>query len=296
VLTAFTSPGEPTSKPTYGSHGAQMLSATLTTATAPVAPAEPGSSTQQSLTLLPATSAIASQIGPFTRDFSLATGLDLANLVDSRPLVRVTGSLFGFEGQVMVGLGFATAAGSGQFSIDSNWGLPLVGGFLGFDSTFWWVVAEARDTGGRVSRYRAPLAIATGQPTVLLDPMAIPTLVPPTPPVPASPQLEFTDVIDQALAIGGIGIVQLTARDGSGRNWRILSTDEDDATGTDLLQFPDLATAGVAGLAAGTWGTFVESRLFLSTTLGTVSDFMLSERHRMEVLYARSATLSITVP
>ncbi len=298
VLTGFTSPGEPTSKPTYGSHGAQLLGATLTTATAPVAPAEPGSTTQQSLTLVPATSAIASQIGPFTKDFSLATGLDLANLIDGRQLVRVTGSLHGFEGQVMVGLGFATAAGSGQFAIDSNWGLPLVGGLLGFDSSFWWVVAEARDTGGRISRYRALLALATGQPTVVLEPMPIPTLVTPPPPTNGSPLLEFNDVVDAGLVpIGnGIGLVQLTARDGNGRNWRILATDSDDATGTEQLQFPDLATAGVSGLAAGTWSTFVESRVLLSVTLGTAADFMLSERHRMEVLYARSASLSITVP
>lgn len=296
VLTAFTSPGEPTSKPTYGSHGAQLLGTTLTTATAPVAPAEPGATTQQSLTLVPATSAIASQIGPFTKDFSLATGLDVANLVDGRPLVRVTGSLHGFEGQVMVGLGFATAAGSGQFAIDSNWGLPLVGGLLGFDSTFWWVAAEARDTGGRISRYRALLALSTGQPTVVLEPMSIPTLLTPPAPTNGSPLLEFNDVVDIALTPGGIGLVQLTARDGNGRNWRILTTDEDDATGTEPLQFPDLATAGVSGLAAGTWSTFVESRIFLSLTLATASDFMLSERHRAEVLYARSASLSITVP
>lgn len=296
VLTAFTSPGEPTSKPTFGSQGAQMLGTTLTTATAPVAPAEPGSSTQQSLTLLPATSAIASQIGPFTKDFSLATGLDVTNLVDGKPLVRVTGSLLGFEGQAMVGLGFATAAGSGQFSIDSNWGLPLIGGLLGFDSTFWWVAAEARDTGGRISRYRALLVPATGQPNVVLEAMSIPSLVTPPAPTNGSPLLEFSDVVDAALTPGGIGLVQLTARDGSGRNWRVLATDEDDATGTEQLQFPDLATAGVSGLAAGTWSTFVESRLFLSTTLATASDFMLTERHRMEVLYARSASLSITVP
>lgn len=296
VLTAFTSPGEPTSKPTYGSHGAQLLGTTLTTATAPVAPAEPGATTQQSLTLVPATSAIASQIGPFTKDFSLANGLDVANLVDGRPLVRVTGSLHGFEGQVMVGLGFATAAGSGQFAIDSNWGLPLVGGLLGFDSTFWWVTAEARDTGGRISRYRALLALATGQPTVVLDPMSIPTLLTPPAPTNGSPLLEFNDVVDPALTTGGIGVVQLTARDGNGRNWRILATDEDDATGTEQLQFPDLVTAGVSGLAAGTWSTLVESRVFVTITLATPSDFMLSERNRMEVLYARSASLSITVP
>lgn len=296
VLTAFTSPGEPTSKPTYGSHGAQLLGTTLTTATAPVAPAEPGATTQQSLTLVPATSAIASQIGPFTKDFSLATGLDVANLVDGRPLVRVTGSLHGFEGQVMVGLGFATAAGGGQFAIDSNWGLPLVGGLIGFDSTFWWVAAEARDTGGRISRYRALLALVTGQPTFVLEPMSIPTLVTPAPPTNGSPALEFQDVVDVALVPGGIGLVQLSARDGNGRNWRILTTDEDDATGTEQLQFPDLVTAGVGGLAAGTWSMLVESRIFLSTTLATPSNFMFSERHRMEVLYARSASLSITVP
>ena len=163
-------------------------------------------------------------------------------------------------------------------------------------ATFWWVAAEARDTGGRISRYRALLALSTGQPTVVLEPMSIPTLLTPPAPTNGSPLLEFNDVVDIALTPGGIGLVQLTARDGNGRNWRILTTDEDDATGTEPLQFPDLATAGVSGLAAGTWSTFVESRIFLSLTLATSSDFMLSERHRAEVLYARSASLSITVP
>jgi hypothetical protein len=140
------------------------------------------------------------------------------------------------------------------------------------------------------------LALVTGQPTFVLDPMSIPTLVTPAPPANGSPALQFQDVVDVTLVPGGIGLVQLTARDGNGRNWRILTTDEDDATGTEQLQFPDLVTAGVGGLAAGSWSTLVESRIFLSTTLATPSNFMFSERHRMEVLYARSASLSITVP
>ena len=295
VLTAFTSPGEPTTKPTFGAQGYQMFGATLSVPGPPAAPAEPGSTTRQTLTLLPSTSAVGSQIGPYTEDFSLATGLDTANLVNGRPLVRVMASLRGFEGQVMVGLGFATSAGGGGFAIDSTWGLPAVTGYVVFGPDYW-VTTEARDTGGRVSRHRALLDVTTGQPAFGLNPIAIPTITPPAAPLSASPALDFADVVDPLLSPGGIGLVQVTARAADGRSWRLLLTDRDAATGTDSVQFPDLATGNVAGLGAGTWTAFVEARLLFSVFGGTSDSLVLSERNREELLYARSATLSLTVP
>ena len=294
VLTAFTSPGEPVTKPTFGSQGYQMLGATLLVPTPPAAPAEPGSTTRQTLTLLPSTSAVGAQIGPYTEDFALATGLDTANLVDGKPLVRVMASLQGFVGQVVVGLGFATAAGGAAYAIDSTWGLPAVAGFVAFAPDYW-VVSEARDTGGRISRHRALLDVTTGQTLFTLDPMPIPTITTPVAPLTASPALEFADVVDPAATIGGLAIVQLTARAASGRSWRLLFADRDAATGTDSVQFPDLATVGVAGLGAGTWSVFAEARLLFGP-LASADSVVLNERFREELLYARSATLSLTVP
>lgn len=294
VLTAFASPGEPTSKPTFGAQGAPMLGATLVQPSVPVPPPEPGATTRQSLVLLPATSAVGPQIGAFTEDWALAVGLDTANLVDSRPLVRVHGALQGFEGQVIVGLGFATSAGGAAYAIDSTWGLPLVGGFLAF-APLYFVTSEARDTSGRISRHRALLDTTTGAVQFPLDPppIPVPTL---SGAASAAPLLDVVDVLDATLSPGGIALLQVTARAADGRSWRLIAPDRDAAAGTKALQFPDLQTNNVAGLSTGTWTIVAEARLAFSVTGGSGDELVLSERHRAELLYARSATLAITVP
>jgi hypothetical protein len=103
------------------------------------------------------------------------------------------------------------------------------------------------------------------------------------------------DPTNPAFGGGGLATVDLVARSAEGRSWRLLALDRDGIGGVDTVQFPDVASAGVAGLAPGAWTIQAEARTFLSVTASTADDFMLTERVRQEVLYSRSATQSFTV-
>jgi hypothetical protein len=297
VLTAFASVGEPATTPTFTAQGFQTFGATLLVPTPPAAPASPGGTSTQTLTLLPSSGAVLAQIAPFVKDFGLATGLDTTNLVGGKPLARVTVSLLGFEGQALVGLGAVTSSSGTQYSINSTTGLPAVAGFAAFGPVYW-VTTEARDNNGRISRHRGFLDAVTGQVAFLLEPPAIPGLTAPGAPASGSPRVEFLDVMDPtnpAFGGGGLATVDLVARSAEGRSWRLLALDRDGIGGVDTVQFPDVASAGVAGLAPGAWTIQAEARTFLSVTASTADDFMLTERVRQEVLYSRSATQSFTV-
>jgi hypothetical protein len=71
--------------------------------------------------------------------------------------------------------------------------------------------------------------------------------------------------------------------------------DRDAAGGTKTVQFPDLAGRNVAGLQPGDWTVRAEARLWVTGTLATSDDWMLTERFRQETTYARSAAVTFTV-
>ena len=181
-----------------------------------------------------------------------------------------------------------------SLSVSADLSQPAVLGLAPF-APLVWVVAEARDTGARVSRHRALLDPPTGAVTDALDPPSIPVVTAPTGPVTGSPAVSFDDVLFGAALQGGQGMVDLTAKDAAGRSWVILFVDRDGATGEDTLQFPDLSTQGVAGLQPGTWTVQVEARLLISLTLSSSDDLMLTERVRQEILYSRSAAQAFTI-
>ncbi len=294
VLTAFGGVLEPTAAPTFSLQGYQMFGPTLMVPTPPAAPVAAGEVSQQSLALVTSMGTITQTLGAFPKDFALAQGLDVGNLVGGKPIVRVTLSLNGFEGQVLAGLGSATLVMGATFSVNANFGLTAVAGFALFAPVAW-VVTEARDTMGRVSRHRGLLDATTGTVLFFLEAPSIPTVTAPTGPASGSPAVTFADGLDGAVVPGGQGIVEVTAQDSTGRSWVILVVDRDPAGGTDTLQFPDLATANVAGLAAGTWSVRAEARLLISLTASSSDDLMLTERVRQEVLYARSSAVSFTI-
>ena len=294
VMTAFGGVIEPTgAPPAFSSQGCQMLGATLQVPTPPTVPAGPGAESQQSLALVP-TAGFFSPVASYQKDFGLAAGLNTSSLVGGKPVVRVTMSLLGFEGQVLAGLGSATAPVAASYTINADLGAPAALGLASF-GPLGWVVAEARDTGERVSRHRALLDLPTGAVTAILDAPSIPIVTAPVGAITGSPAVSFDDVLFAAAVPGGQGMVDLTAKDGAGRRWVILFVDRDAAGGTDTLQYPDLATAGVAGLQTGTWSLQAEARLLISLTLSTSDDLMLTERVRQEILYSRSAPQPFTI-
>lgn len=295
VVTAVAGLTDPTALPAFTSHGCQQLGTTLLTLTPPAAPAAPGQESNQTLALIPSTGATGSPIGTITKNFGLSSGLDTASLVGNKPVVRATVSLSGFGGQVLFGSGFASLVTGASYDIQSTYSLALAIGLTGFTPVAW-IVADARDTGGRVSRTRTLVIPAFGVTDDRQPPPSIPAITAPSGPFTGAPAVTFLDhlAVDTGGNPGFLGLGELLAQDPDGRQWSVWYEDDDAAGGSRTVQFPDLAAASVTGLRPGTWSVRADARLFLALA-GTTGDIVLAEARRMEITYARSATVSFTV-
>jgi len=294
VITAFNGTFEPTTIPTFTAQGCEVLGATLLSPTAPVAPPAVGEVASANLVLSPAPSPLDGLIGPASENFNTAVGLDLADLVGGVPRARVTCSLAGFTNQALTGIGVATLQSGTTYDVNANFSLAIILGLTGFAPASW-LVTEAEDTAGRVSRTRALLVPTGGTIFPGVGASAIPEITAPAGPFTGSPAVTFADTLDASIVPGGLAFFDLTATDSTGRRWIVILPDRDGAGATDTVQYPDLATANVAGLSAGAWDMIVEGRLAISTTLPGVDNFVLAERFRQEVNYVRSADEIFTV-
>jgi hypothetical protein len=285
---------EPTSQPEFSTQACLLLGTNGVTPTPPLSPIEPGATLSRNVAMLPVAATLtATRGGP--KDFGLAVGLDTANLVGSRPLVRVASSLGGFGGQLLTGVGFAELVSGAAFNVESTVAAGMLTG-LGGLGPINWLLTEASDTDGRISRHRAglmpsilPLPILIPQ-DQLPAPLSIPTITAPAGPFTGSPSVTFDDVLDPAPVTNGVAVVDVLAQDAGARQWRMIVADRDGAGGTDTVQFPDLGTV-IVGLRAGSWSMRAEARIFSGSSSSVTADaFVLSERRRMEVGYARSKT------
>lgn len=295
IVTAFGGVFEPTANPAFTLQGFQSLGADGLSKAPPLLPPTAGTASDHSLVLLPSTGQFGRLFGPVSLDFGLASGLDLNNLVGGLPIARVTASLNGFGGQALLGVGFARLNAGTVYDVDASWTLP---GFIVFEpfgaTTLAWIVVDARDGSGRISRTRILFNTLTGLQEVVVAPQAIPSVTAPTGPFVGQPLVEFADVLDQATILQGRCTVDVVAEDGAGRRWTVLVADTDAAGATDMVQFPDLAGAGVSGLVAGTWTVRPEARLWFSLTTAT-DEYLITERRRVEVAYSRAAATSFTI-
>jgi hypothetical protein len=287
LVTAFAGTIEPTGSPAFSAHGAQFLGPTLTEPTPPSPPAAGGAQAAVDVALLPSTGQT-TQSPSWNRDFGTATGLDLGNLVGGKPRVRVTTTLLGFESQALIGLGTASGPTGTSFATEGTLSGPIALGLQPFASGLVWVAVEAEDGNGRLSRTRGLISspfVFAFQPVPPL-----PVITQPSGPSAGSPAVTFVD----GIGTEALTTFDVTATDGNGRRWLMFVTDSDAAGGTNTAQFPDLA--GVTGLAAGTWTVRVEGRQWVAPTTGmTAADFLLTERVRSEVEYARATTVAFTV-
>lgn len=290
VITGFGGVFEPTTATGYTVQGFQMLGPTMAVPTPPGAPAAPGATSTQSLVLINAPNTTTSVNGTAAKDFALASGLDTGNLVGGRPIVRMMASLTGFGGQTLAGVGRAVAAGGASFTVQATFGNPLVAGFQAY-SPLLWLCTEAKDTAGRVSRHRGLYLALFGlvDPT---DPPGIPTITPPGGPFVGAPTVTFDDVLDFDAGFTGAAFHEVTARDATGRSWLVLVPDLDDVGPPKVVQFPDLTAHSVQGLQPGTWTVRVEDRRSYATL---AANYLIADRLRLEVHYARSAPVSFVV-
>ncbi|GAB4142824.1 MAG: hypothetical protein Fur0037_10180 [Planctomycetota bacterium] len=292
VLSAFAGVFPAAGVPSYTSFTCQMVGPTQAEPAPPAAPAAPGGTINETLLLTPAGLSLANLATVFTADFGAASGLDPATLVGGAPEVLVTASLAGFGGQSSMGVGFAIDAGSGAFTINGSYAVTSIAALAAFAPVSW-VVTQARDAAGAVSRHRVLLVPASGTFVNLLAPPAIPTIAPPGGPSTGPPAVSFADRLDASVLPAGLAFGELLAQDPNGRQWSVWFEDVD-GTGTDVVQFPDLASASLQGLAPGTWSIRAEGRLYLSTTFAA-GDIVLAERERQEVCFARSPAVDFAV-
>lgn len=297
LITGFSGRFEPTALPTFDAAGCNMLGPDLDEPAPPGAPAAGGAESVQAVRMNPLLSgtpgAVGTLLAPWVVDFGLAAGLDLGNLVGSAPRVRVAASVRGFEAQTLLGIGFAGAATGSTFPMNMNVSLAINEGLQAFGPVPW-IVADAEDTGGRISRCRAALALGVVT-TIGISavPTAIPVITAPTGASAVAPAVSLVDALDQIP--GGLSFLELTATDAAGRRWLVLAVDRD-GLGTDTVQFPDLVSASVAGLATGDWSVRAEGRLWASAfASATADDFTLSDRTRLEVNFVRSAPVTFNV-
>ena len=296
IVTAFGGPFEPTVLPTFGFQACQICGTGLASRTAPPAPAEPGGATAVTMVLTPVVTTLGSPIGAHSEDFGLAVGLDTANLITDSPKARITSSLTGFDQQALTGIGMVTLQAGAVYDVAANFSLPVLAALAGFDPVSW-LVTEAEDNDGRISRVRGLLNTTTGVIFAGSGPPAIPTITAPGGAFSGSPLVSVTDVLDASVAPMGafVAFLELTATDSGGRRWHVIRPDRDANVGTDTMQFPDLSTPNVAGLAAGAWEMVAEARIAVSVTLSDADNFVLTERFRQEVNYSRAAPVTFTV-
>ena len=293
IVTAVGGSFEPSAVPAFSSVGCNMLGSNLISLAPPGAPVAVGAQASRNITLLPASGPLIGSLAQLPQeDFANATGLDTANLIGGRPTVRLTMSLRGFTSQTMFGVGFSVAGAGAIFTLNGSWSTALSAQLAPF-LQIPWIVAEARDTGGRMSRFRALLNLATGSFVDATQPMAIPVItVPGT--VSGPPDLAIADVTATAAFPGLLAMLEVQAKDAAQREWLVLKEDGDVVGGTDEVQFPAMPV-GVIGLANGAWSIRATARTLLPDGTQFFGNLVLTESRRMEVGYAHSAVVTVTV-
>ncbi len=294
LLTAYSGIIEPSTAPTFTSSLCSLCGLNGITLTPAQQGIATGTTLSEDITLLPVLGNILTLPSAYVEDFGLATGLDTANLV-ATPTVRPMLSLRGFGGGTALGIGFATLAAGANYSMQASYdrGAGLL--LSGLIPTLW-ISTKATDIQGNVARHRRfVLNIATGSTFVGASPPGIPVITAPGGASSGSPLVTFADRLDQTEVPGGFATHVLRATDGNGRQWQLFLHDGNGKVGATSIQMPDLAAVATTGLATGFWLLRAESHLSLAGTGYGAGDYVLEERRRQEVTFARSAPVTFTV-
>lgn len=298
-LSGFAGAFPPTAKPTYASGGTQIgaiSSGRGRHAAPPLSPAA-GQTLETTVGLLPATSQQTGDLfrnlaASYALDFSTAVGLDTGDLVET-PRVSFLLTASGLPGVCYVGPGIASG-GPPLYAIDGTFNAAALIDFS-LQSPVLWSSVIAQDRAGNVTRNRAIFASTLlGLVTNLAPVAAIPSIVAPTGPFTGSPAVTFADRLDATAITSGLAVRVLQATDSAGRRWTRLGFDLDAASGNETAQFPDLAGAGVTGLATGNWSIRVEDRLIVSPGF-TPGELVFEDLPRLEATWARARAVTHAV-
>lgn len=303
VLTAFGGVFPAAANPAFLVHACNLLGADVASPAPSAAPVAAGATQTAALALREIGSSFAALVPYSGIDFTSSRGFLAGNLA-AAPNVRFTATLDGFAGQVPVGVGFPTGATASLVTANGTYSTAILDGLVDF-APLSWVVVEARDSAGALSRTRAQLDATTNTASVQVLPQdlhvqdvaAVLTLT-------APPLVQLYDAIDVSqvetttvgqFATGLLGVYDLVCVDSGGRTWRLIATDTDAGTAGPTLrdwQFPAAATNPTVAL-----GSFVVTpyaRLFRAGT-ATANDFVLAERLHREVTVTRAAPIGYTL-
>ncbi|MEQ1632374.1 MAG: hypothetical protein ABL997_08375, partial [Planctomycetota bacterium] len=302
MFSAFGGLFEPIANPAFLVHACNLCGVDVATATPPVAPVAAGATQTLTTALRDVGSSFATLV-PFSGvDFASSNGFLSASLADPAT-VRFAASFDGLYGQGAIGVGFPTGT-SPSITANGAWSTSILTVLVDFAPVSW-VVSEARDTAGGLSRTRAQLDPSTGTASVpvlpqdlhLQDALAITTLTSP-------PRIELYDALDTALvetttvgqlATGLLGAYDLVTVDSAGRGWRLVAQDNDAGTAPPTLrawQFPAAETNPT--IALGTFIVTPYARLFRAGT-AAVDDVVLAERFHREVTMTRAPAIAYTL-
>ncbi len=292
ILTAFGGnfvPPSPQANPAFAFQVCNLLGGDLATPTPPAAPVAAGANATVAL-LARDRGTDWAVLPQLTVDFNQSLGLDTLSVTTS---VRFMMALDGFSGQVLSGIGFAL--GQVGVGVSGTYSSGMLLGLEPFHPDLW-VMTEAVDSLGSTCRTRARVDPVTGGATDAVTPQWIPRIAQPSGPFTGPPLVTVFDSLDTAqpeLAFGALGVLDIVARDAAGHGWRMIVEDTDDRlTASDDYQFPDPGTA--VPLANGTWTVLASARLFLRGGRSP-GDFLLADRIREELTFARAPTQAFTV-
>ncbi len=291
VVTGFLGIFEPTAVTTFTGHACGMCGPTGLVETPPVAPIAPGESGTVALVLNPAAGTSDDLAATYTVDFSVSGGL---GTISGTPTTRIVASINGFPGQTLFGVGFVSMSGS-TATVDGSYSLASYLSLSGFSPTLW-VSTEARDADGNIARHRRLISNPnTGLTLATTAAPGIPAITTPSGASTGSPSVTYADRLDKAAVIGGFASTELTATDGNGRLWTLLQHETSVSGGTTTVQFPDMSGLSPTGLATGSWSVRAENYLMLTLTSAGSGDWVLDERKRQLVTYARAKPVTFTV-
>jgi hypothetical protein len=290
VVTAFSGAVEPIALNAFANHACVMCGVDAMTLSPPVAPMAPGGTTAATLALLPAQPTTVNLASTFVEDFALAAGF---GTLAGNPITRVVGTLEGFPGLTLLGIGFATPAGGKSFTINGSYAATTILTLIGFTPSVW-VTTDAVDGDDNLVRHRRLVSDPnTGTTFPSGDPPGVPTIVSPGGPSVGAPAVTFEDRLGTTQLLG-LAFVQVRATDPAGRRWFVLAEDLDPAGATDTIQLPDLTGSGATGLANGTWSIRVET--YLDAVLqGGSFEWSIEDRLRRAAAYVRARSVDFAV-
>ena len=288
VLSGLTGTFPATQTPTIQGYSLQICGPDGLTPSPAFAPLSSGATGEANLFILPAAAGVSSLAAPYELDFGAVAGL---GTLSAAPSVEVHATLNGFGRSALIGAGFSSEVAGERYSIQASLASALAPTLAPLAPVYW-VTVDAQDDVGGFTRHRALLSDPrTGSVFSTGAPLGIPTVRGVDVGGPTSFVVRYDDGLVATSLPGGVAFHTVEMVVAGGRRWSLVRFDADGA-GLDEFQLPVVPGGAVQ---AGTWTVAVDAELMFSGT-NRDGNFVLGERRRQQVKFARSPVFEFVVP